>query len=160
MRLKAIDRQYQAVCFHTCIVCVLDILTSVLFTYCVVCLCFASTLSMTRVSVCIDWQEFIELACQSPAVVCCRCSPTHKAQVVRLLQQHTKRPVCAVGECEGTGWNRMWRYIRYKFCKNWCKFELNDAIKFPFSVTTFLVSLYVYCHIPYILFAPTTGSQS
>jgi phospholipid-translocating ATPase len=43
-------------------------------------------------------QEFLELACQSPAVVCCRCSPTHKAQVVRLLQQHTKRPVCAVGD--------------------------------------------------------------
>ena len=35
--------------------------------------------------------------------MCCRCSPTHKAQVVKLLQQHTKRPVCAVGEWWGVG---------------------------------------------------------
>ena len=41
--------------------------------------------------------EFIELACQCPAVVCCRCSPTHKAQVVSLLRTHTKRPICAIG---------------------------------------------------------------
>ena len=42
--------------------------------------------------------EFVELACQCPAVVCCRCSPTHKAQVVRLLRNHTHKPVCAVGD--------------------------------------------------------------
>jgi len=42
--------------------------------------------------------EFIELVCQSPAVVCCRCSPTHKAQVVKLLRTHTKKLVCAIGD--------------------------------------------------------------
>lgn len=30
--------------------------------------------------------EFMELACQCPAVVCCRCSPTQKAEVVKLIQ--------------------------------------------------------------------------
>ena len=42
--------------------------------------------------------EFLELACQCPAVVCCRCSPTHKSQVVQLLRTHTKKPVCAIGD--------------------------------------------------------------
>jgi phospholipid-translocating ATPase len=42
--------------------------------------------------------EFINLVRQCPAVVCCRCSPTHKAQVVQLIKKHTKRPTCAVGD--------------------------------------------------------------
>ncbi|XP_045152206.1 probable phospholipid-transporting ATPase IIB isoform X4 [Echinops telfairi] len=42
--------------------------------------------------------EFVELACQGPAVVCCRCSPTQKAHIVRLLQQHTGKRTCAVGD--------------------------------------------------------------
>uniref|UniRef100_A0A5F9C8D9 Phospholipid-transporting ATPase n=1 Tax=Oryctolagus cuniculus TaxID=9986 RepID=A0A5F9C8D9_RABIT len=42
--------------------------------------------------------ELVELACQCPAVVCCRCSPTQKAHVVKLLQQHTGRRTCAVGD--------------------------------------------------------------
>ncbi|XP_044158831.1 probable phospholipid-transporting ATPase IIB isoform X2 [Bufo gargarizans] len=42
--------------------------------------------------------EFVELACQCPAVVCCRCSPTQKAQIVKLLQQHTGRRTCAIGD--------------------------------------------------------------
>lgn len=42
--------------------------------------------------------EFMELACQCPAVVCCRCSPTQKAEVVRLIQQQTGRRTCAVGD--------------------------------------------------------------
>ena len=33
--------------------------------------------------------EFVELACQCPAVVVCRCSPTQKAAIVTLLKQHT-----------------------------------------------------------------------
>lgn len=41
--------------------------------------------------------EFMELACQCPAVVCCRCAPTQKAQIVRLLQERTGRLTCAVG---------------------------------------------------------------
>lgn len=42
--------------------------------------------------------EFMELACQCPAVVCCRCAPTQKAQIVRLLQERTGKLTCAVGE--------------------------------------------------------------
>ncbi|KAM9096596.1 putative phospholipid-transporting ATPase IIB isoform 4-T4 [Sarcophilus harrisii] len=42
--------------------------------------------------------EFVELACQCPAVVCCRCSPTQKAHIVKLLQQHTGKRTCAVGD--------------------------------------------------------------
>lgn len=42
--------------------------------------------------------ELLELACRSPAVVCCRCSPTQKAQVVRLIQQHTEKRVAAIGD--------------------------------------------------------------
>lgn len=42
--------------------------------------------------------EFVELACQCPAVVCCRCSPTQKAQIVTLLQQHTANRTCAIGK--------------------------------------------------------------
>lgn len=40
----------------------------------------------------------MELACQCPAVVCCRCAPTQKAQIVRLLQERTGKLTCAVGE--------------------------------------------------------------
>ncbi|XP_065828760.1 probable phospholipid-transporting ATPase IIB isoform X2 [Oscarella lobularis] len=42
--------------------------------------------------------EFIDLACQCPCVVCCRCSPTQKAQIVDLLKKYTKKPTCAVGD--------------------------------------------------------------
>ncbi|KAL8439058.1 hypothetical protein Efla_003187 [Eimeria flavescens] len=41
---------------------------------------------------------FILSACQAPAVVCCRCSPTQKATVVCLLKQYTGRRTCAVGD--------------------------------------------------------------
>lgn len=40
----------------------------------------------------------MELACQCPAVVCCRCSPTQKADVVRLIKQHTGKITCAIGK--------------------------------------------------------------
>ncbi|KAG8192507.1 hypothetical protein JTE90_018029 [Oedothorax gibbosus] len=43
-------------------------------------------------------KEFMELACQCPAVVCCRCSPTQKAEVVRLIQTQTGKRTCAVGD--------------------------------------------------------------
>jgi phospholipid-translocating ATPase len=36
--------------------------------------------------------EFVELACQAPAVVCCRCTPTQKADVVRLIAAYTGSP--------------------------------------------------------------------
>ncbi|RWS27168.1 phospholipid-transporting ATPase IIB-like protein [Leptotrombidium deliense] len=43
-------------------------------------------------------KEFMEIACQCPAVVCCRCSPTQKAEVVKLIQNYTKKRACAVGD--------------------------------------------------------------
>lgn len=42
--------------------------------------------------------EFMELACNSPSVVCCRCSPTQKALVVTLIQEHTGKRTAAVGD--------------------------------------------------------------
>ncbi|KAG1688800.1 putative phospholipid-transporting ATPase IIB [Nymphon striatum] len=42
--------------------------------------------------------EFMELACQCPAVICCRCSPTQKADVVKLIQTHTGKRTCAIGD--------------------------------------------------------------
>ena len=43
-------------------------------------------------------QEFIELACNCPVVVCCRCSPQQKADIVSLLKKHTGKRTCAIGE--------------------------------------------------------------
>eukprot|EP00916_Digyalum_oweni_P009454 GHVL01015917.1.p1 GENE.GHVL01015917.1~~GHVL01015917.1.p1 ORF type:complete len:1033 (-),score=154.26 GHVL01015917.1:374-3472(-) len=42
--------------------------------------------------------QFIEAACKAPAVVCCRCSPTQKAQVVRLIGLVTGCRTCAIGD--------------------------------------------------------------
>lgn len=42
--------------------------------------------------------EFVELACQCPAVVVCRCSPDQKAAIVCLLKQHTGQRVAAIGD--------------------------------------------------------------
>ncbi|XP_072168686.1 probable phospholipid-transporting ATPase IIB [Diadema setosum] len=42
--------------------------------------------------------EFMELACQCPAVVVCRCSPTQKADIVNLLKTHTGKRTCAIGD--------------------------------------------------------------
>ncbi|KAK3727238.1 hypothetical protein QZH41_019302, partial [Actinostola sp. cb2023] len=43
-------------------------------------------------------QEFMELACHCPAVVCCRCSPQQKADIVRLVKKHTGKRTCAIGD--------------------------------------------------------------
>jgi hypothetical protein len=43
-------------------------------------------------------QEFIELAVGCPAVVCCRCSPEQKADVVKLIMNYTKKSVAAIGQ--------------------------------------------------------------
>jgi len=40
----------------------------------------------------------MELACAAPAVVCCRCTPTQKASVVRLIQEHTGKRAAAIGD--------------------------------------------------------------
>eukprot|EP00794_Sanderia_malayensis_P019164 gene19164-21084_t len=42
--------------------------------------------------------EFMELAVQCPAVVVCRCTPTQKAEIVRLLRVHTGKRTCAIGD--------------------------------------------------------------
>jgi len=42
--------------------------------------------------------EFIEIATTLSAVVACRCSPTQKADVARLIRKHTKKRVCCIGD--------------------------------------------------------------
>ncbi|KAG8882971.1 putative aminophospholipid-translocase [Tulasnella sp. 331] len=42
--------------------------------------------------------RFIEAATKLSAVVACRCSPTQKADVARLIRQHTKKRVCCIGD--------------------------------------------------------------
>ncbi|XP_061679052.1 probable phospholipid-transporting ATPase IIB [Syngnathoides biaculeatus] len=60
----------------------------------------ALVISGDSLEVCLRYyeHEFVELACQCPAVVCCRCSPTQKAQIVTLLQMHTANRTCAIGD--------------------------------------------------------------
>uniref|UniRef100_A0A8C4TAY9 Phospholipid-transporting ATPase n=1 Tax=Erpetoichthys calabaricus TaxID=27687 RepID=A0A8C4TAY9_ERPCA len=60
----------------------------------------ALVISGDSLEVCLKYyeHEFVELACQCPAVVCCRCSPTQKAQIVKLLQQLTGKRTCAIGD--------------------------------------------------------------
>nr|CAB3224704.1 probable phospholipid-transporting ATPase IIA [Phallusia mammillata] len=54
----------------------------------------------TSLELCLQFYavEFVELACQCPAVVVCRCSPTQKAQIVTLLRNHTSKRICAIGD--------------------------------------------------------------
>ncbi|KAH8114976.1 aminophospholipid-transporting P-type ATPase [Phellopilus nigrolimitatus] len=42
--------------------------------------------------------EFVEIATKLSAVVACRCSPTQKADVARLIRKHTKKRVCCIGD--------------------------------------------------------------
>ncbi|XP_032827206.1 putative phospholipid-transporting ATPase IIB isoform X3 [Petromyzon marinus] len=60
----------------------------------------ALVISGDSLEVCLRFyeHEFMELACQCPAVVCCRCSPTQKAEIVRLLKTHTGKRTCAIGD--------------------------------------------------------------
>ncbi|XP_019498906.1 PREDICTED: probable phospholipid-transporting ATPase IIB isoform X2 [Hipposideros armiger] len=60
----------------------------------------ALVISGDSLEVCLRYyeHELVELACQCPAVVCCRCSPTQKAHIVKLLRQHTHRRTCAIGD--------------------------------------------------------------
>jgi phospholipid-translocating ATPase len=43
-------------------------------------------------------KEFIEITTKLSAVVACRCSPTQKADVARLIRKHTKKRVCCIGD--------------------------------------------------------------
>ncbi|CAH1109702.1 unnamed protein product [Psylliodes chrysocephalus] len=60
----------------------------------------ALVISGESLEVCLSYYqpEFMELATSAPAVVCCRCSPTQKAQVVQLIQKHTGKRTAAVGD--------------------------------------------------------------
>ncbi|OIW30071.1 phospholipid-translocating P-type ATPase [Coniochaeta ligniaria NRRL 30616] len=42
--------------------------------------------------------EFISVAVRLPAVVACRCSPTQKADVARLIKEFTRKRVCCIGD--------------------------------------------------------------
>ncbi|KIY64966.1 phospholipid-translocating P-type ATPase [Cylindrobasidium torrendii FP15055 ss-10] len=42
--------------------------------------------------------EFIEITTKLSAVVACRCSPTQKADVARLIRKHTGKRVCCIGD--------------------------------------------------------------
>lgn len=42
--------------------------------------------------------EFIEVATQLSVVVACRCSPTQKADVTRLIREYTNKRVCCIGD--------------------------------------------------------------
>ncbi|EGN94742.1 hypothetical protein SERLA73DRAFT_114202 [Serpula lacrymans var. lacrymans S7.3] len=42
--------------------------------------------------------EFVEITTKLSAVVACRCSPTQKADVARLIRKHTRKRVCCIGD--------------------------------------------------------------
>ncbi|CAG8627966.1 14608_t:CDS:10 [Funneliformis caledonium] len=42
--------------------------------------------------------EFIELAVELPVVVACRCSPTQKADITRLIKKYTNKRICCIGD--------------------------------------------------------------
>ncbi|KAH8888748.1 phospholipid-translocating P-type ATPase [Thozetella sp. PMI_491] len=43
-------------------------------------------------------REFIAVAVLLPTVVACRCSPTQKAEVAKLIKEYTKKRVCCIGD--------------------------------------------------------------
>ena len=63
-------------------------------------LVFINKITFSFAQVCLKYyeHEFVELACQCPAVVVCRCSPTQKADIVKLLKAHTGKRTCAIGQ--------------------------------------------------------------
>lgn len=61
----------------------------------------ALVVSGESLEVCLQYyqDEFMELATNAPAVVCCRSSPTQKAQIVQLIQKYTNgKRTCAIGD--------------------------------------------------------------
>jgi len=41
---------------------------------------------------------FMEVSTKSPAVVCCRCSPTQKSEVVESIKKYTQKITAAIGD--------------------------------------------------------------
>ncbi|PKS07996.1 hypothetical protein jhhlp_006608 [Lomentospora prolificans] len=42
--------------------------------------------------------EFVSVAVLLPTVVACRCSPTQKAEIAKLIKEYTKKRVCCIGD--------------------------------------------------------------
>ncbi|CCJ29363.1 unnamed protein product [Pneumocystis jirovecii] len=42
--------------------------------------------------------EFISIATKLPSVIACRCTPTQKADIAKLIQSYTHRRVCCIGD--------------------------------------------------------------
>jgi magnesium-transporting ATPase (P-type) len=57
-------------------------------------------LSFPEEAICLNLfkNEFIEISTKLSAVVACRCSPTQKADVARLIRSHTRKRVCCIGD--------------------------------------------------------------
>lgn len=57
-------------------------------------------LTRSLVQLCLNLfkNEFIEITTKLSAVVACRCSPTQKADVARLIRSYTKKRVCCIGD--------------------------------------------------------------
>uniref|UniRef100_A0A8C0V6W6 Phospholipid-transporting ATPase n=1 Tax=Cyanistes caeruleus TaxID=156563 RepID=A0A8C0V6W6_CYACU len=92
----------------------------------------ALVISGDSLEVCLKYyeHEFVELACQCPAVVCCRCSPTQKAHIVKLLQHHTGKRTCAIGNS--------WHNPHSKICSKCNQQEGKQAsLAADFSITQF-----------------------
>ncbi|KAG5518629.1 hypothetical protein PMAC_002598 [Pneumocystis sp. 'macacae'] len=43
-------------------------------------------------------KEFISVATKLPSVIACRCTPTQKADIAKLIQNYTHRRVCCIGD--------------------------------------------------------------
>ena len=43
-------------------------------------------------------KTFYSIACKAPAVVCCRCSPTQKAQIAEGIKRYANMKVCCIGD--------------------------------------------------------------
>lgn len=43
-------------------------------------------------------QVFMDVAVRLPAVVCCRCSPTQKSEITKLIASYTGKRTCAIGD--------------------------------------------------------------
>jgi phospholipid-translocating ATPase len=50
--------------------------------------------------ICLDHYRdmFAKISCKAPAVVCCRCSPTQKAEIVKLIKNYTQKQTAAIGD--------------------------------------------------------------
>lgn len=42
--------------------------------------------------------DFITICLRLPVVICCRCAPTQKAEIVRLINTNTTKRTCAIGD--------------------------------------------------------------